>query len=144
MLKKMEIPRRGYVKPDPNNAEMEKNLRKIATKGGKLFVQWLTVVTALFNAISRGKRMLASIQKENEAKKSLFGCCRFHIEKDRVKVVDAFNEKIEDSKQKLMENQKSEKKWAVLDDQMVEKGADLQNWDTKEENADNWDVDVDL
>ena len=31
----MEIPRKGYVKPNPDDAEMEKNLRKIATKGSR-------------------------------------------------------------------------------------------------------------
>ena len=42
------------------------------------------------------------------------------------------------------EDQKNEKKWSVLDEHMVEKGADMQNWDTKEESSDNWDDDVDL
>lgn len=66
----MEIPRKGYVKPNPDDAEMEKNLRKIATKGSRSCLIWLILVTALFNAISRGKRLLPSIKKENEGKKS--------------------------------------------------------------------------
>ena len=70
--------------------------------------------------------------------------CSLGVEKDRVNIVEKFNEKIEDSKQKLAEEQKNEKKWSVLDEHMVEKGADMQNWDTKEESSDNWDDDVDL
>ena len=105
----------------------------------------LIVVTALFNAISRGKRLLPSLKKENEGKKSLgVRVCVSRVEKDRVDIVEKFNEKIEDSQQKLAEDQKNEKKWSVLDEHMVEKGADMQNWDTKEESSDNWDDDVDL
>lgn len=104
----------------------------------------LMVVTALFNAISRGKRLLPSIQKENEGKKSSVPSGLLRVEKDRVDVIETFNEKIEDSKQRLVESQKNEKKWSVLDDHMVEKGADMLNWDTKEENADDWDEDIDL
>lgn len=51
-------------------------------------------------------------------------------------------EKIEESKQKLSEKQES--KWSVLDDNMVEKTTDLQNWDMDEKNEDDWDEDVDL
>ena len=104
----------------------------------------LMIVTALFNAISRGKRLLPSIQKENEGKKSSVPRGLLRVEKDRVDVIETFNEKIEDSKQRLVESQKNEKKWSVLDDHMVEKGADMLNWDTKEENADDWDEDIDL
>ena len=70
LLRKMEIPRIGYVKPNPDDMESEKHLRKIATKGGLLYCHSLIVVTALFNAISRGKRLLPSIEKENEKRKS--------------------------------------------------------------------------
>lgn len=55
---------------------------------------------------------------------------------------DALVEKIEESKQKLSEKQES--KWSVLDDNMVEKTTDLQNWDMDEKNEDDWDEDVDL
>ena len=51
-------------------------------------------------------------------------------------------QEIEESKQKLSEKQES--KWSVLDDNMVEKATDLQNWDVEEKNDDNWDEDVDL
>ena len=70
LLRKMEIPRIGYVKPNPDDMESEKHLRKIATKGGLLYCLSLIIVTALFNAISRGKRLLSSIEKENEKRKS--------------------------------------------------------------------------
>lgn len=50
--------------------------------------------------------------------------------------------KIEESKQKLSEAQES--KWAVLDENMVEKATDLQNWDMEEKDEDDWDEDVDV
>lgn len=58
--------------------------------------------------------------------------------------MDTFNTKIEDSKQKLEESAKVDKKWAVLDDHMIEKNMDLQNWDTKEDNFDDWDEEMDV
>ena len=51
-------------------------------------------------------------------------------------------EEIEESKQKLSETQES--KWSVLDENMVEKATDLQNWDVEEKDEDNWDEDVDV
>ena len=50
--------------------------------------------------------------------------------------------KIEESKQKLSETQES--KLSVLDENMVEKATDLQNWDVEEKDEDNWDEDVDV
>ena len=50
--------------------------------------------------------------------------------------------KIEESRQKLSETQES--KWSVLDENMVEKATDLQNWDVEEKDEDNWDEDVDV
>ena len=58
--------------------------------------------------------------------------------------MDTFNTNIEDSKQKLEESTKIDKKWAVLDDHMIEKNMDLQNWDTKEDNFDDWDEEMDI
>ena len=34
-----------------------------------------------------------------------------------------------------------ETKWAVLDDNMIEKKVDMQNWDTMEGGEDDWDED---
>lgn len=144
MLRKMELPRIGYVKPNQEDMEPEKHLRKIATKGGLLYCLRLIIVTALFNAISRGKRLLPSIEKENEKRKSEDCLSGSLVEKDRINVMDTFNTKIEDSKLKLEESAKVDKKWAVLDDHMIEKNMDLQNWDTKEDNFDDWDEEMDV
>ena len=99
-------------------------------------------MTALFNAVSRSKRLNPIIDKKNEKRKSGGGRARRGIEKDKLSKADALVEKIEESKQKLSEKQES--KWSVLDDNMVEKATDLQNWDVEEKNDDNWDEDVDL
>ena len=108
----------------------------------------LDLVDSSYRFVQRdfARKAFASFNQERERRKEKLDVrvCSLGVEKDRVNIVEKFNEKIEDSKQKLAEEQKNEKKWSVLDEHMVEKGADMQNWDTKEESSDNWDDDVDL
>lgn len=55
---------------------------------------------------------------------------------------DALTMKLEESKKKLAESTKAETKWSVLDENMVEKRADMQNWDTMEGGEDDWDAEM--
>lgn len=55
---------------------------------------------------------------------------------------DALAMKLEESKKKLAESTKAETKWSVLDENMVEKRADMQNWDTMEGGEDDWDAEM--
>lgn len=43
-----------------------------------------------------------------------------------------------------LEKAQTEKKWTVLDEDMMEKGKDIQNWDMDSSDNDNWDDDVDF
>mgnify|MGYP001142913830 CR=1 FL=1 len=49
---------------------------------------------------------------------------------------DTLKKKLEESTTKLAQTQ-----WAVLDDNMIEKKVDMQNWDTMEGGEDDWDED---
>ena len=55
---------------------------------------------------------------------------------------DALAMKLEESKKKLTETTKTETKWSVLDENMVEKRADMQNWDTMEGGEEDWDAEM--
>lgn len=103
------------------------------------------VVTALFNAIKRSQRMLPELEKANEKKKS--GRCVLDgnvVEKEKkMTSSDALNQNLEASKKKLAEASKPDTKWSVLDENMVEKRADMQNWDTMEGAEDDWDAEMD-
>ena len=55
---------------------------------------------------------------------------------------DALTMKLEESKKKLAESTKAETKWSVLDENMVEKRSDMQNWDTMEGGEDDWDAEM--
>ena len=55
---------------------------------------------------------------------------------------DALTMKLEESKKKLAESTKAETKWSVLDENMVEKRADMQNWDTMEGGEEDWDAEM--
>lgn len=86
--------------------------------------------------------MLPTIDKQNEKRKSVFYMIDWFLENDKISKVDAFKNKIEETSKKI-ENQ-SKQKWSVLDENMVEKAADIQNWDMEEGNEDDWDEEVDL
>lgn len=64
------------------------------------------------------------------------------LENDKISKVDAFKNKIEETSKKIEDQ--SKQKWSVLDENMVEKAADIQNWDMEEGNEDDWDEEVDL
>ena len=66
-----QIAKVGYVLPSEENKETEKALRRIATKGG-----WSREMNALFNAVSRSKRLNPIIDKKNEKRKSGDGRAR--------------------------------------------------------------------
>ena len=56
--------------------------------------------------------------------------------------MDAFKSKIEETSKKIEDESKP--KWSVLDENMVEKTADIQNWNMDEANEDDWDEEIDL
>lgn len=128
--------------PTEDDKEAEKALRKIATKGGIGTTDVSFLATALFNAIMRSKRMVPTIDKQNEKRKSEIVHFDLWIENDKISKVDAFKTKIEETSKKMEEASKP--KWSVLDEDMVEKAADIQNWDMEEGNEDDWDEEVDL
>lgn len=64
------------------------------------------------------------------------------VENNKISKVDAFKSKIEETSKKI--ESQSQAKWSVLDENMVEKGSDIKNWDVEEGNEDDWDEDVDL
>ena len=58
--------------------------------------------------------------------------------------MDTFKSKIEETSKKIEEETQTQAKWAVLDENMIEKTADIQNWDIEEGNEDDWDEEIDL
>lgn len=86
--------------------------------------------------------MLPTIDKQNEKRKSVFYMIDWFLENDKISKVDAFKNKIEETSKKIEDQ--SKQKWSVLDENMVEKAADIQNWDMEEGNEDDWDEEVDL
>ena len=86
--------------------------------------------------------MMTSIDIEKEKRKSRFISELWCVENDKISKVDAFKSKIEETSKKIEEESKP--KWSVLDEHMVEKTADIQNWDMDEANEDDWDEEVDL
>lgn len=86
--------------------------------------------------------MLPTIDKQNEKRKSVFYMNDWFLENDKISKVDAFKNKIEETSKKIEDQ--SKQKWSVLDENMVEKAADIQNWDMEEGNEDDWDEEVDL
>lgn len=86
--------------------------------------------------------MLPTIDKQNEKRKSVTYIIDWSLENDKISKVDAFKNKIEETSKKIEDQ--SKQKWSVLDENMVEKAADIQNWDMEEGNEDDWDEEVDL
>ena len=84
---------------------------------------------------------MAEADAEAEKKDSRGGCsCRAVEREKKMTSAEHLQKKIQESTEKLADPvPKTASKWAVLDEHMVEKTADLQNWDTKEEAEDDWD-----
>ena len=102
-------------------------------------------MTALFNAIKRSKQAMAETEADVEKKDSRGGWLCPAIEREKkITSAEHLQKKIQESTDKLVDSApKTTSKWAVLDENMVEKTADLQNWDTKEEAEDDWDEEAD-
>ena len=102
-------------------------------------------MTALFNAIKRSKQAMVETETDMEKKDSRGGwLCPATEREKKMTSAEHLQKKIQESTEKLVDSApKTTSKWAVLDENMVEKTADLQNWDTKEEAEDDWDEEAD-
>ena len=82
----------------------------------------------------------ADVEKKDSWGESV---CRAIEREKKMTSAEHLQKKIQESTEKLADPVPKTSKWAVLDEHMVEKAADLQNWDTKEEAEDDWDEEAD-